>query len=633
MSTPGIHFLIFGLSTAAVIGAGIATLWFTHFRTKQTHDHEQTLLMRLARYQRIVETVADSIIVMTDQGIIQSTNPATAAMFGYSTQALLGLPIHQLIPDMAFSNPSHDQQLLSQTHKHHITTGFRQDASPFPVEIAFASANSKGDTDCFMTLRDITARVEQESALRKAKIDAEKASNFKSLFLANMSHEIRTPMNAILGYAQLLTHDEALSKKGKQATKAILGAGDHLLAVINNILDLSKIELGKLEKHPIDFDLQQVIQSMSTLFQGRCEQKHILWSVDADLPDSVPVHEDPEKLREILINLLGNAVKFTHQGEVKFRITALPAQHFQFEVIDTGPGIPEDHQATIFEPFLQSDQGLRQGGTGLGLAITQQLVDMLGGHIRLTSTPPQGTCFSVTLALPAALKPVTHLADLDERIPSAATASNLSALIVDDLYDNRQILHRILSKVGIRAEEACNGQEALDKIAQQQPTLVFMDIRMPVMDGLEAFQEIHKRWPETAIKCIAITASSLTHEREAYLAAGFDDYIAKPFRFKQIFSSIEALLDMTLTRQPNQATLTPMLQYDRITLPEHLYQQLHEATEMNAFSQLEMLIKHMSTLKNGTQGNFPRLADRFEDLLGQYDTEGIAKILNVVAHK
>ena len=212
------------------------------------------------------------------------------------------------------------------------------------------------------------------------------------------------------------------------------------------------------------------------------------------------------------------------------------------------------------------------------------------------------------------------------------SSHNIAALVVDDVFDNRQILNRILCKAGIDVEEACNGQEALDKIALRTPKLVFMDIRMPVMGGLEAFQEIRKRWPEAPIKCIAITASSLMHEKKAYLDAGFDDYIAKPFRFKQIFASIESMLGITLKRRPVLAkpAAPEILHYDRMTIPEPLYQELYAATEINAFSQLESLIAQMRLRQDA---DLPKLANRFEELLDQYNTNGIADILNEVAHQ
>ncbi|OUD13204.1 ATP-binding protein [Thioflexithrix psekupsensis] len=238
------------------------------------------------------------------------------------------------------------------------------------------------------------------SELQEARDQALAANKAKSIFLANMSHEIRTPMNAMLGYTQILQRHSNLNPEQHQALKIIQNSGDHLLGLINDILDISKIEAGAMLLRPENFYLKELIEDISAMFKIRCEQKNLAWWVEHEIPENMLVYADQIKLRQVLINLLGNAVKFTEQGSIILRVNMLENDYYQFDVIDTGPGISEGEQDTIFEPFHQAQSGLEKGGTGLGLAISRRQVELMGGEIRVFSKANQGACFTLCLPLP-----------------------------------------------------------------------------------------------------------------------------------------------------------------------------------------------------------------------------------------
>jgi signal transduction histidine kinase len=282
-----------------------------------------------------------------------------------------------------------------------------------------------------------------------------------------MSHEIRTPMNAILGYAQILNSDPELQPSQRKAVETIGSSGEHLLGLINDILDISKIEAGREALHSTDFDLRGMVEGLGNMFEMRCQQKGLNWRMATDLSAS-RVHGDVGKLRQILINLVGNAVKFTQSGEVKLQVEAHGQERFSFAISDTGPGIPKEKQASIFEPFRQEDEGMRQGGTGLGLAISLRHVQMMGGQIELESTPGAGARFSFVLTLPPGGGETAEVDSTDwSRVRGLADGQSVRALVVDDVETNRDVLRGMLARIGVGVETAQHGAEALELIGRQ----------------------------------------------------------------------------------------------------------------------------------------------------------------------
>jgi len=474
--------------------------------------------------------------------------------------------------------------------------------------------------------------------LTEAKDAAEGANRAKSLFLANMSHEIRTPMNAILGYAQILQRDGSLSPNHRSAVQTIHRSGDHLLTLINDVLDISRIEAGRLELHPSDFDLQGLLQGLDVMFRLRCEQKRLAWRVERPATERIPVHADEAKLSQVLINLLGNAVKFTDEGGITLRVTALPESMsgtgrwpvpYLFEVIDTGPGISEQAQKAIFEPFVQADEGVRKGGTGLGLAISQKVLELMGGQLELESTPGQGSRFFFTVPLPPAKTEVEGIsADRWVQVKSLKEGFRVKALIADDIPENREVLSALLSDIGVQVTLTENGREALEQVRAQRFDIAFLDIRMPILGGLEAARLIRQEQGEKAPHIVAISASALDHERRQYLDEGFDGFIPKPFRAEQVYACLADLLHVEYEyAEPVAPVEGPALDLKAVSLPEPLLKRLRQAAEFSNVTALEKTLDEVK--KIGTEEG--RLAAHLRALSQDFRTEEILSILEQLA--
>ena len=409
----------------------------------------------------------------------------------------------------------------------------------------------------------LLAKTQQQArALEIAKEEADDANRYKSEFLSNMSHELRTPLNAIIGFTQLLDRDPTLSQEGGHYVNIISRSGEHLLSLINDILEMSKIEAGRVQLLEKEFNLERLLDSIEDMLRLRAREKNIDLYIERD--DLLPRYAiaDERKLRQVLINLLGNAVKFTLQGEVRLRVrdrtppatresnaqspdAAAEARRVRFEVSDTGPGIAPEEIKGLFQPFVQTETGLQsREGTGLGLPISQKFVELMGGQIEVESTLGIGSYFAFEIPMRAADTPIAESAP-SSRGSAIALAPDQPAfrlLIVEDQVTNRLLLRKILLDVGFEIREATNGEEAIAVWQEWRPHLIWMDIRMPVMDGFEATQRI-KSMPDgeqTAI--VALTASAFEEERQAILTSGCDDFVRKPFQREELLEKISKYL-------------------------------------------------------------------------------------------
>jgi signal transduction histidine kinase/ligand-binding sensor domain-containing protein/CheY-like chemotaxis protein len=380
----------------------------------------------------------------------------------------------------------------------------------------------------------ITAKEHADELMEQAN----QANKAKSMFLSNMSHELRTPLNAVLGYSQILHRDTGTNAEQRRILNIISNSGEHLLGLINDVLDLAKIEAGRAELKPEPFDLPGMLQSMEEMFRVRCDSKGL--SLDLEILDGVPksVRADLGKLRQVLINLLGNAVKFTGRGGIG--LTVGPENGLVcFLVRDTGPGIPEDQHAEILQPFKQDTSRISsEEGTGLGLAITASYVKMLGGELQVDSTVGVGSTFS--FAIP--LEKTSRLPETAEaparRVAGLADGRHWRVLVADDKFINRDLLERMLVPVGFEVRVVEDGQAAVDVFPEYHPQLVLMDIRMPVLNGYEATRRIKAMEGGRDVSVIALTASALEQDKIGIMAAGCADVVTKPFREEYLFEII-----------------------------------------------------------------------------------------------
>ena len=390
--------------------------------------------------------------------------------------------------------------------------------------------------------------IQKEEKLKKAIKEAISANHSKSVFLANMSHELRTPLNAILGFTTLLKKASNLESQQKQNLQTIHSSGKYLLQIINEILELSKIEAGKIDIVCNDFDLYNLLDDIKAMFEVRYKNKNINFNVN--IQDDLPryVRSDEQRLRQIIINLLGNALKFTDSGSVDFNISS-KEKRLYFEVIDTGKGIESKNLKNIFKPFEQvKDDNYIQKGTGLGLSITKELVELLGGKIKVISIPNEGSKFYFDIKFELSLKDkIEENFEKSKNIKEIIELKKHTVLVVDDIEVNRELIVQMLNQHGIKTLEAHDGLEALDIIEKEEIDLIFMDISMPKLNGLELTKKLKSDENYKDIPVVIVSANVLKTDEQKALQSGADGFLAKPIDEVKFYKLIKKYLEVKFT--------------------------------------------------------------------------------------
>jgi CheY-like chemotaxis protein len=437
-----------------------------------------------------------------------------------------------------------------------------------------------------------------------------------------MSHEIRTPMNAILGYAQILERDPSLRGMHREALQTVLSSGNHLLGLIDDVLEISKIEAGRAEVRQSEFDLDGLLHDVIGMFRQRCRQKGLALKVDDMTGGRGRVVGDERKLRQVLINLVGNAVKFTDKGSITLGVWPEANGYHRFAVTDTGIGIAVEARKAIFEAFNQGPTDHQRGGSGLGLAICRQHIELMGGTLEVTSSrddEASGSTFSFAtpLATPAHLfdEPAC---DSDECVVLAPGCC-VRAIVVDDVAENRNVLARMLAEAGCEVRTAETGAGAIGLMDGAPADILFIDIMMPGMDGIETARQFRRRFADSNVRLIAASASALAHERQEYLEAGFDDFLAKPVRYGQVNQLLRRLPGVEFgpaSQTRSFDTADPAAP----NLPDALRDRVLFAASQYRITELRQCIDEIEQLAPQSAG----LSDLLRRCLRRYDMEGIA---------
>ncbi|OHE76214.1 MAG: hypothetical protein A2413_01100 [Treponema sp. RIFOXYC1_FULL_61_9] len=578
-----------------------------------------------ARLASLVETAADPIVAFDSEGGIRLFNPAAETAFGYSRDEAIGSALGILL------------DVRPETFREAHTDGYarfewktRSDGRLL-MESHISRTGNEAETWTTVVLRDVTKRAEIEENLKKAKLAAENASRMKSEFLANMSHELRTPLNAILGFTQLFGNDRNLTETQQDRIRIISRSGEHLLSLINDILDISKIEAGKMEVHETVFDLPEFVGDLQDMFELKCRKKGLKLYIETldDLPRWV--RGDLGKLRQVMVNLIGNAVKFTDEGGVGI-LVGREGSNIRFSIRDTGRGIPKDELEAILKPFVQATTSDHEGGTGLGLAISDSYVAMMGGHLSVESEPGEGSVFSFTVSLAPSAEAPERGDDAGFSI-LAAPGRAANVLVVDDQEANRLVLKEMLERVGFTVTEAADGKEAVERARGLMPGIIFMDIKMPVMDGYAATAAL-KSDPGTAgIRVFALTASAFSHDEKRIAEAGFDGFLAKPFKQGSLYRLIKDKGGVPLAEAAAPAS-EPVPDPNAPVAVD--FRQASAALGSGGMTALEAaaLINDFASLASSADrlsASAPSFATALKAAAGSYDEAAIAELLRAVA--
>jgi PAS domain S-box-containing protein len=500
-------------------------------------EAERAVMEAAAHLKAIVETAVDGIITIDERGAIESVNPAGQKIFGYAAGEMVGIDIGRLVPDLSGSGADRLAKYLGTSARRTMDSGVemrgrRKDGDEFPLEFGF-SETVLGERRFFTGLvRDASARKKAEQALINAKNAADAANRAKSEFLANMSHEIRNPMTGVMGYADILL-ERLQDAKDLECVRAIKNSGQYLLQIINDLLDLAKIEAQGLELEKQEIDLPGFLSDVYTLMEvaARGKALPLVLKYEGMIPPKI--ESDPKRLRQILINLLGNAIKFTHDGGAELTVHYNgERRELELNVSDSGIGMSEVQQQNLFKPFTQGDSTVTKsyGGTGLGLAITKRLVEALGGRISVTSVPGQGSTFYVILPVREITGSAHGNFEMESEMADFPGRQMLGTrvMVVEDQADIRRLLEHFITDAGGSVAAFDSGEGAL-KAVEQRPDdfdVILMDIQMPLLDGYETTRRLRALGFNRPI--VAVTAGAMASDQANCLAAGCSEYVSKP---------------------------------------------------------------------------------------------------------
>ncbi len=629
------------------LGTASAGLVVLYRRSQRTYRE----LSRLAAKDKLVlSSLAEGVFGVDMEGKCIFMNPRGRAMLGFTKGEIIGKDAHDMFHGPASGDTFHSRATcpvlltLADGRKRVREDSFiRRDRRAFPVSLTVsAMRESEALVGAVVVFQNIAERKQAEDELRRhkeqleetvekrtaelhlARDAAEAANKAKSTFLANMSHELRTPLNAILGFSSLLRSEPALSTGQREKLDVINRSGDHLLSLINDVLEMAKIEAGRLQVEKAPVDLGALVRDVADMMRARAHERGLWLLLDLSCEFPRFVRTDAARLRQVLINLVGNAVKFTKEGGITVRLgqKGNATTHLRIGVEDTGPGISPEDQKRLFEPFMQMAETGVQKGTGLGLAISRQFVSLMGGSISVHSTLGKGSAFCIDLPVELATEEEVsslHAVSLGGEVVALEPGQTPRRIVIaEDQREDQNLLSTLMKNIGMEVRIACDGEECLKLFEEWQPDLIWMDRYMPVMDGVRATQAIRDLPDGKDVRIVAVTAAVFKEQEEEMLAAGTDDFVRKPYRFGDIYDRLAAQLGLRYVYssrtvaaggQEVRRELTPAM-FDG--LPEVVRNRLAEAAESLDSERIEATIREIAQIDHALARALARYADEFD---------------------
>jgi PAS domain S-box-containing protein len=608
--------------------------------TERKLAEQKLFLMNFA-----LDNVREAAFLTDENARFRFVNEESCRLLGYTREELLNMGVPDIDPEMTMARwPDHWQKLQTRQSLLFEARHRTKDGRLLPVEIN-ANYFKYDNADYNLALiRDISERRRAEQELRQykdqleetvanrtaelhlARDAAEAANKAKSLFLANMSHELRTPLNAILGFSTLLYREPDLDDSQREKLSIINRSGDHLLTLINDVLEMAKIEAGRIQLEIAPFDLAAMVHGTVDLMRLRAQEKGLFLKLEQ--PSTFPhyVKGDEAHLRQVLINLVGNAVKFTKEGgiTIRFKKKRTDPSHLSIEVEDSGPGISAENKKRLFQPFQQLTEGQKQAGTGLGLAISYQYISLMGGTLSFESTPGKGTIFRIDLPLEFTTE--TEVLDL-LRVPTPGEVAGLAPeyssqtfriLIAEDHYENRLLLRTLMTDLGLEVLEAENGEQCVNLFQESHPHLIWMDRLMPGVSGTEATQRIRRLPGGKDVKIVAVTASVFKEQQQEILKAGMDDIVCKPYRLNEIYDCLARQLGFKYVYRSSAvnaggaATLPVLTPAMLAVLPDTLRDGLRNALERLDSERINIVIEEINAIDAVLAGALLRYTENFD---------------------
>lgn len=575
-------------------------------------------------------------IVMTDlDGNIQYVSPAFKDITGYSYEDVLGKNTNIL--KSGYTKKSTYEDLWSTIKSGKEWRGEwknrKKDGTIYCESITVTPIHEEdGAISGYLAVKEDVTKQKQAEEDRIAREASDKASEAKSAFLANMSHEIRTPLNAIIGFTQILKRDRSLSESQREKIDTIIRSGEHLMHLINEILDLSSIESGALSLNEADFNICNLLEDVKRMFYIRTKEKKIELKLHCDRILLSNVVGDEAKLRQVLINLVGNAVKFTDIGHVEVKAYVEPGlsgEIIAIKIGDTGKGISQKDAERIFEPFWMAEEGRRAKGTGLGLAISKKLVTAMGGKIEVKSQEGVGTEFKLSIPFKSCSRSIDQKLENElENLRLKVGQGGKRILIADDNQDNRNLMRELLEDIGFETEEAIDGEQAVQLFERWKPHCILMDIAMPVMDGYEATKAIRSMTGGRNVKIVAVTASIFRKDIRKILESGMDGYLGKPFRVEdlmQIFRNILGVEYEEHIEVHNESTVcvknNGVFEKKARNLPQEVLKAMNDLLDRGNMVEFRSYLDDVEKID-------ACLGKRIRELSKKYDYESIRKLIN-----